>query len=555
MPKRIKNSTTSKKLSSKNDFFRIRYLWTQRTYALPILLILIVTALLYTRALQNGILSWDDHWHITDNGDIKSLALSNLKAIFSSYYLNMYHPFVTLSFAFEYYLFGLNSAVYHATNVILHLTNIVLVFYFVMRLSNRRDLALIVACLFGIHPMHVESVAWITERKDVLYACFYLLALIHYVRYVQKEGNKYYWLSLLMFICSLFSKSTAVTLPLILLVVDFYLNRKITKQVVLEKIPFLLCAVTFGMIALNSQSETTSFSILSQYASFDRLFFASYSLCFYLFHVFIPIGLTAFHPLPEKVYGYLPVEYYVSILPIVLCVLIAVIKGRLRKEYLFGILFFFIAISLNIHLIPFGKAIVAERYSYIPFIGIYYIIGSIIVYALEGDYKFKSVIRRTAWFGGGLVVLVFCYLTFQRIGVWKSTESLFQDAYEKSQTHKEAADVRALEYVLIAEEKTNARDYQSAITLYGLALSIDSLRAESYSNRGIAKHCLRDYEGAMRDYSKAIQLNPAFSRAYANRAAIYIVWGQREKACADFQKAYNLGLTSVLPALDAYCSP
>jgi tetratricopeptide (TPR) repeat protein len=256
--------------------------------------------------------------------------------------------------------------------------------------------------------------------------------------------------------------------------------------------------------------------------------------------------------MPEKIQGLLPVEYYLAVIPVFVLLFLSTRKGAFQCEYIFGLLFFFITLSLNIHIIPFGKAIVAERYSYVPSIGIYYLIGQLYCFFIDRTpslLRWKKVILSMAVF----VVILFGYCTYQRIGVWKNTLILFHDASMKANSCKEATIIQALGYVLEAEEKTNARKYSEAIELYDKAIALDPQRVESYSNRGIAKHCLLDYEGAMKDYSKAIELNPSFSRAYANRAAIFLLWNKQDEACSDFHTAYNLGLTGVLPAIQAYC--
>ena len=173
-------------------------------FYIPLIIILMVTAFVYARTLQNGFF-WDDYIHISNNPDIRLLSLHNIQSFFTSYYVNMYHPLVTLSFAIEYHFVGLSPLMYHASNVLFHLANVVLVFYLIFLLSQRCETAIIAACLFAIHPMHVESVAWITERKDVLYAFFYLLALIFYLRFIQQGKVKNYWMVYLCFVLSLFS--------------------------------------------------------------------------------------------------------------------------------------------------------------------------------------------------------------------------------------------------------------------------------------------------------------------------------------------------------------
>jgi O-antigen ligase len=146
--------------------------------------------------------------------------------------------------------------------------------------------------------MHVESVAWITERKDVVYAFFYLSALISYVRFVQKEGKKYYWLTILFFMLSLFSKTTALTLPVVLLLIDFYLHRKIKTGIIVEKLPMVLLSIVFGMIALHSQTDSMNYAQEIGITILDRFFFLLYSVCYYCIHLFVPMNLSALHSMP-----------------------------------------------------------------------------------------------------------------------------------------------------------------------------------------------------------------------------------------------------------------
>jgi tetratricopeptide (TPR) repeat protein len=311
-------------------------------------------------------------------------------------------------------------------------------------------------------------------------------------------------------------------------------------------------SIIFSIVSLHTQSDTTSFEIFEQFNLTDRFFFASYSICYYLIHLFVPINLSAFHSMPEKYQGYLPIDYYLAVIPIIFLILIGFKKSKLQKEYIFGIAFFLISLSLNIHIIPFGKAIVAERYTYLPYIGIYYLIGQTYCYFIE---RFQSLLhlKKVIYLIGTCVVIVFGFITFQRIAVWKNTLTLFDDASLKANSTKEAVTIQALGFILEAENKTNARKYTEAIELYDRAILLNPQRVESYSNRGIAKHCLLDYEGAMKDYSKAIELNPSFSRAYANRAAIHLVQNRLSEACSDLRKAYDLGLTGVLPTIQANC--
>jgi protein O-mannosyl-transferase len=553
MSKKGKKENSHKINSNSSQPTTLSLLWKQKNLAVPLIFILCVTALVYARALQNGILLWDDGWHVTNNTDIQSLSVQNIVKICTSFYGNMYHPLTTLTFAIEYQLFGLSPAVYHATNILFHLANVVLVFLFVFRLSGRREIAIIAACLFGIHPMHVESVAWITERKDVVYAFFYLSALISYVRFVQKEGKKYYWLTILFFMLSLFSKTTALTLPVVLLLIDFYLHRKIKTGIIVEKLPMVLLSIVFGMIALHSQTDSMNYAQEIGITILDRFFFLLYSVCYYCIHLFVPMNLSALHLMPEKINGFLPREYYLAVLPMIAFIFLGIRKGVLQREYIFGTLFFIATISLSLHIVPVGMAVVAERYTYMPYIGLYFLVGQFYCYFVDRQINIAPSGKRVI-VGIALVLMTLLgFLTYQRIGVWKRTDMLFHDATVKANSVKEARYIEALGYELEAADRNKSRKYAEAIEWYTKVIALSPNSVESYTNRGVAKHCLQDYDGAMRDYTKAIELNPSLPRPYPNRAAIYLLWNKQKEACADLWTAYNLGLHNVFEIVKVDC--
>jgi protein O-mannosyl-transferase len=511
-------------------------------FYIPLIFILILTALVYSRTLQNGFLTWDDDLHVTNNPDIQSLSLQNIKTIFTSYYVKMYHPVVTLTFAVEYHFFGLTAAVYHATNVLFHLANVVLVFFLVLLLSRRRATAVIAACLFALHPMHVESVAWITERKDVVYAFFYLSALIFYLRFIQQGNRTNYWMVSVCFILSLFSKTTAITLPLVLFLIDIYYRRKVTKQTFLEKLPLLFFSLVFGLIALRSQGDITTYVGGSSLNLIDLIFLASYSLCYYIVHLFLPLSLSALHLVPMKINGLLPAEYYLALIPLIILAFIGTRKGLFQREYVFGMLFFIAGISLSLHIVPISMVIVAERFTYMPYIGLYYIIGQ--VFSISIDRYKDSILpwKKGIMAGAALLALFFGYLTYQRIAVWKSTSILFQDAAMKTNNTAEANFIHMLAFEHEGAEKTSMKLYMEAVECFNKAVALNPQYPKLYFNRGVSEYYLHKYDDAMKDYDKAIELNSSFAPAYYNRAVIYLLWNRQQEACDDLWKAYRLGM-------------
>jgi hypothetical protein len=236
--------------------------------------------------------------------------------------------------------------------------------------------AIIVSVLFEIHPLHVESVSWVSALNDVLYGCFSLLALISYTKYLQKgRTNKYLIITAIWFITTCLSKTLAIILSAIFLL----LNRDFTASMsqmneLSQKIPFLLIRLLFAYVSLWAKNEMSSkiSNITNLYGFSDRVFFAFYGIQFYFTKLLLPFGLSAFHAFPLKTRGSLPTQLYSS--PVFTLILIAILyfAKLFRKELIFGFLFFFINIALVIQIISFGETVIAERYTYILYIGLFF---------------------------------------------------------------------------------------------------------------------------------------------------------------------------------------
>ena len=255
----------------------------KRGIILSILLLSLIIIVVFTPCLKNGFTNWDDDILVKNNPGIKILSGGNIVKIFTSFHFAHYHPLVLLSYSLEYGLFGLNPGVYHATNVLLHIINALLVFWLFYLLSSRVSVSLVTALFFAVHPLRVESVAWIAERKDVLYALFFLGGLIAHFYYTKRNSKKYYFLCLFLFLLSLLSKAMAVSFPFVLLVIDYGAGRKITGRTLLEKAPFFALAVIFGIIAILAHYPTEELRHQKMYAFSDNVFMATYGVVFYLF--------------------------------------------------------------------------------------------------------------------------------------------------------------------------------------------------------------------------------------------------------------------------------
>ncbi|MBU0763510.1 MAG: glycosyltransferase family 39 protein, partial [Bacteroidetes bacterium] len=215
-----------------------------------IAVIIILTLAAYFSSLGNEILNWDDNIYVSDNPDIKSL--TNLPLFFTKGYIGHFQPVTITVYCLIYQIGRLTPCYYHFTGVIFHIINVLLVFFLCRQLTGRQIPALIAALIFGLHPMHVESVAWISGLKDLVFTCFFLLSLLAYIRYFRQNKLKWYIITLVLFLFSLLSKGQAVTLPVVLLLIDYFEGRElINRKALLEKIPFFTLSVVFGLLAVS----------------------------------------------------------------------------------------------------------------------------------------------------------------------------------------------------------------------------------------------------------------------------------------------------------------
>ncbi len=479
--------------------------------AFCIIILVCVTALLFSNAITNGYTNWDDNDYVTDNTHIRHLNAQGLKEIFTVFVSCHYHPFTLLSLAINYQINGLNPAGYIIGNIMLHILSVVLVFFIFYKLSKRYELAFITALLFSIHPMRVESVVWISERKDVLFTFFYLFSLFFYLKYLKKEGNPIstYIIALVLFACSILSKATAATLPILFFAFDYYMKRKFNLKLFLEKIPFLAIAIGLGYMTVVAQSsaEQNSPPLL------ERPFLDTYALSFYLIKFFAPVYQCIVIPFPVKAGDLLPLKYYISFLIVPLLILIYFLfKKGYRREYLLATLFFIIPLGGLLTKFPIGPAYLAERYTYISHIGVAYFIGFLYV-KLSEKYKLKNNFKNPFLIILLVVSVLFAVKTFYRNPVWKDSLTLW------NKTIKDHPRIAAA-YYNRGNYKKSIGDNEGALYDYNKTLEIKPDLISGYFNRSGAKQSLKDYEGAIQDLNKAIELKPNFPEAYYNKAVI-----------------------------------
>ncbi len=487
--------------------------------------IILVTVIAFSGVLQSGFTDWDDDTLLTENPDVRVLSFENIQKIFTSTYVQTYIPLTVFSFAVEHALVGYKAWVYHFNNLLLHLGVVVLLYATGRALGLRILAAGLGALLFAVHPMHVESVAWITERKDVLYAFFYLGALYGYLKYLPTGCRRKYFLAVFLGLLSILAKSMALSLPLILFVLDWMQERKFSRWTFLDKLPFFLYVVPIAGITYAIHSRIPEVSVSQAVLTWI------WSLTFYIRKFFWPVAL-------KPLYGYAtPVslshpEYQIALALFVL-IAISLWLGRRHRWYIFAWLYYFLSIFF---LLRFDHArdlgIVADRFMYLPSAGFCLWFG----YCAE---RLFIKTRLSLWLRGASVLLAgilftgLSVMTYRQVGIWKNKAMLWERLSEHFPDKAVAYNNQGIAFY-------EQGDFERALDLYNRSLAIDPHRARVYVNRGNVYALQQAHAKALKDYAAAIQLNPDRKEAYLNRAGVYRSLGRAGAAMADLNRSLKL---------------
>ena len=478
-------------------------------------LILIVTAICLSPMLNNEFINWDDHGYINENPFNNNLSL---KAVFSTYWMANYHPLTMLSYALEYRFFGLEPVGYHVNNFLLHLINTLLVFIFIYRLFHRKLIpAILSALLFGIHPMHVESVVWTSERKDLLYTLFLFWELIQYLNYIDKGyAVKYLLYSAILFLLSLFSKGQAVISPLLMLLIDYYRKRPMQWKLLLEKTAFFILSVIFGIVAIMAQESKEAIST-TPVSTVESFFSGFYSFLLYIVKSVVPFRLSGIHPYPFIIGQQTPHIIFFSPLLVLLLFFLTWKYLRKNKEAVFGLGFFVASIFLLLKFVPVSDALIAERYTYVAYVGLFFLFGNMADYLIIQKPAYKKVVTVLL----AAYCLFLCMLTWQRVFVWRNSVSFWTDILDKYPNYWRA-------YISRGDVYKKAGQYDLAVSDYGNAIihSLHSVKNEAYVNAYLNRaeiyiNSLNEPDKAIKDYKQLLSYKPRNQQGLSNLAVAY----------------------------------
>lgn len=501
---------------------------------------LVITFAVFANTLSAGFVNWDDHGYLWLN----PLIGASVSDMFTGHTCGNYSPLVVLTYSMEHALDTIvkpgamvmenfNPFVYHLNNVLLHLGATAMCF-FLFRAMGLRGWALALGTvLFGIHPMRCESVAWVTERKDVLYGLFYIASLFAYWKYLMEQDAKTKWflLSMGLGLLAYFSKIQAVSLPLSMLCLDYFAGRNLKSMSVwLEKLPLFALSLVIGLVGIHFLGVAEGLKETG-YPMLDRFFFATYSLFSYLLKLVAPFGLSAYYPYPNL--GALPPIYYIT--PLVLAGVAWWVwrSAKNGRDIVFGFLFFLVNIMFVLQFKGAGKAFMADRFTYIPYLGLFFVLAKKYGDITEGRLK-SGLSGALPFIAVGFVALC-AVLTFRQNQTWQSSISLWENVTAKHPEDALSWNNMGLAYL---DLKQDEKAYQT----YEQALKADPQHFDALFNMGVTLNNLKRYTESVKAYDRAVAVKPDYVDTYFARGQVHINAGNYDKAIADFEKALQMGI-------------
>ncbi len=520
---------------------------SRRQTTLIIVLLAVLTAALYWQVRNYDYVHFDDPVYIKNNVHVKTgLSAENMRWSLTSGYAANWHPLTWMSYMAEVSLFGESPKVFHITNVLIHIVNTCLVFVLLRRMTGDLWPSTFVAALFAIHPLHVESVAWISERKDLLSTFFGLFTIWAYVCYVKTSESKWFRISLLAFVGSLMSKQMFVTLPFLLWVLDYWPLRRregaadktemgetkeeatpaipSREQLVKEKLPFLALAVVASIIVFSVQDRGGAVGSLDEIPVKYRLLNAVLSYGIYLKQMAWPLELSVFYPHPGAAISLTQVALVGAAM--VAVTLIAYWQRKQHSYLWVGWLWFVGTLVPVIGIVQIGAQQLADRYTYFPALGVFVAVA----WGFQAAARQSPFLKRMVLVTSLLMLSVWSLQTYRQVGYWQNSFKLFQHAIKVTKNNTVAFTNLGLAY----QEKNN--DKQAEI-YYRRAIEANANHPTAYFNLGVVYQDREEYKKAEEAFREALERDPTNAQALAGLGAVLHRQGLRDDARNTLEKA------------------
>lgn len=519
--------------------------------------ILLATIAVFWRTLGYDYVNWDDSYFTHENKwVVRGLTWESIKGIFTTPVLRGYAPLTVLSFAAEFEFFGRNPAVHHFNNLLLHLVNTWLVWRIFTKLGLQTLSVALITFLFALHPMHVESVAWVSERKDVLFGALFLGATERYLAWLESDRTSTRNLALVyvLFTLSLFAKIQSVTLPASLLLLDYFLLRPLKWNLVWEKLPLFLLSLIIGAMGIYFLQTEPGHNAKSLFFFHERLAIGAWSFTVYLIKLVWPYEMVTLYPFPFS--GQIPGRFYIGF-----AVWVAYAYAVWRafradnRAVVAGLLYFVVNVFFVLQIIDGGQGFKADHYTYIPYLGLFWVLAWWLERLIAQGHGSKAILLGTLW------LLAMTYVAYRQVGVWRNSYTLWTHEmkfytghtqfrsrgrylYEKKQYKRAFADInraiqlRTKDYDLYVKRASIFAMYNKPAAAYKDMVVV----AKRFPNSAPTLVKVVEYgttasaisqEKALEYLNRAIQLQPKLPSAYRLRFLRYYKADEAEKALAD----------------------
>jgi tetratricopeptide (TPR) repeat protein len=506
-----------------------------------VLVLLVAVAALvlivHVPVLQATALSFDDSQYLTDNALVQNPSLVSVgrfltEVLAPSTVRGYYQPLSMISLMLDRILAGESGSLlpFHMTSLVLHIANTMLVVVLLYLLFGKILIAAAVGILFGLHPMWVESISWVSERKTLLAAFFSFISLVFYVRSVKHKSSRLYVGAFATYVLALGSKPTSLPLPIMLLLMDYWPLRRLRWRTVAQKIPFFVVGLISGIVTYVSQSRTSLAILPHEYPTWHIPLVMSHNIIFYLYKILWPVDLSFYYPCPETFNLFQPLMI-ASVVGTCILVLLLVVSWYWTRAWITSWLIFLAAVLPTMGVVRFTNVIAANRYAYLPSIGVSILLAWLLVRLTT----FRTVRRRTTYCGLLLIAFLTAtvgevLLTRQYATYWSDTVSLYTYMVKK------APAAAILRYNLANVLKLRGR-MDEAISQYSKVLETRSpYGAMAHNNLGTALRSRGRLDEAVTHYRKALEIDPDLVEARFNLANVLHVQGQREESIAEFER-------------------
>ncbi len=502
------------------------------------LLLIAGVVAVYVRTVAFGFVDYDDPFYVTRNPHVLAgLTWDGIKWAFTTMHAGNWFPFVWLSLMLDRSLFGIDPAGFHLVNVALHIANTILLFLVLRRYSKSLWASFFVAALFGLHPLHVESVAWVTERKDVLSTLFWLLTMLAYIWYVEIPSTRRYIIVCVVFALGLMSKSMLATLPLALLLMDYWPVRCLWPEdngegvsigrLIWEKVPLFVLSVLVCVVTVIAQKNAGAVSKIDIVPFGPRVGNALVSYCDYILKMFWPVNLAVYYPYPVKSLAGWKVA---AALAVLLPITIAAMLLRRRRYLLVGWFWFLGTLAPVIGLVQVGGQSMADRYTYIPVTGIF-----IMLVWLAGDILSQCRHRQLIIGVAGSTILgVLGAMTFIQVGYWRDTVTLFEHSAVVTPDN-------VVVHMYLGTGLAQKGNSESALHEFEKALKFEPNDPRTFYNIGLMLTSLGRTDEAIGYFNRILELKPGDADTCAALASIWTAKGELERAADSYRQGlkYN----------------